>query len=72
MKAVLDTNVVASGIFFGGVPRAILDLATRHPKVSELTMEFAIPLEERDERVSEPAVRARRNWPVADFHSGAE
>jgi uncharacterized protein len=26
VKAVLDTNVVASGLFFGGVPRAILDL----------------------------------------------
>ncbi len=26
MRAVLDTNVVASGLFFGGVPRAILDL----------------------------------------------
>ena len=25
MKAVLDTNVVISGIFFGGVPREILD-----------------------------------------------
>ena len=25
MKAVLDTNVVASGLFFGGVPRRILD-----------------------------------------------
>ena len=26
MRAVLDTNVVVSGLFFGGVPRAILDL----------------------------------------------
>jgi hypothetical protein len=26
VRAVLDTNVVASGLFFGGVPRAILDL----------------------------------------------
>ena len=26
MKAVLDTNVVISGIFFGGLPRQILDL----------------------------------------------
>jgi hypothetical protein len=26
VRAVLDTNVVVSGIFFGGVPRAILDL----------------------------------------------
>ena len=25
MKAVLDTNVLISGIFFGGVPRQILD-----------------------------------------------
>ena len=25
MKAVLDTNVVISGIFFGGVPRAVLE-----------------------------------------------
>lgn len=25
MKAVLDTNVLVSGIFFGGVPRAVLD-----------------------------------------------
>lgn len=25
MKAVLDTNVVVSGIFFGGVPRRVLD-----------------------------------------------
>jgi uncharacterized protein len=27
MKAVVDTNVVISGIFFGGVPRKILELA---------------------------------------------
>jgi predicted nucleic acid-binding protein len=26
VKAVLDTNVVVSGLFFGGVPRVILDL----------------------------------------------
>lgn len=26
MRVVLDTNVVVSGLFFGGVPRAILDL----------------------------------------------
>jgi putative PIN family toxin of toxin-antitoxin system len=26
VRAVLDTNVVVSGLFFGGVPRAILDL----------------------------------------------
>jgi len=26
VRAVLDTNVVISGLFFGGVPRAILDL----------------------------------------------
>lgn len=25
MKAVLDTNVLISGIFFGGLPRAVLD-----------------------------------------------
>lgn len=25
MKAILDTNVLVSGIFFGGVPRAVLD-----------------------------------------------
>ena len=25
MKVVLDTNVVVSGIFFGGVPRAVLE-----------------------------------------------
>ena len=25
MKAVLDTNVLVSGLFFGGLPRAILD-----------------------------------------------
>ena len=25
MRAVLDTNVVVSGIFFGGVPRAVLE-----------------------------------------------
>lgn len=25
MRVVLDTNVVASGLFFGGVPRAVLD-----------------------------------------------
>ncbi len=25
MKAVLDTNVVVSGIFFGGVPRSVLE-----------------------------------------------
>jgi uncharacterized protein len=26
VRAVLDTNVVVSGLYFGGVPRAILDL----------------------------------------------
>jgi putative PIN family toxin of toxin-antitoxin system len=26
VKAVLDTNVVVSGIFFGGVPRSVLEL----------------------------------------------
>ena len=26
MKAVLDTNVFVSGIFFGGIPRKVLDL----------------------------------------------
>jgi predicted nucleic acid-binding protein len=25
VKAILDTNVVISGIFFGGVPRAVLE-----------------------------------------------
>ena len=25
MKVVLDTNVLISGIFFGGLPRAVLD-----------------------------------------------
>jgi uncharacterized protein len=29
VRAVLDTNVVASGLFFGGVPRTILDLLSK-------------------------------------------
>ena len=29
MKAVLDTNVVISGIFFGGVPREVLEAWTK-------------------------------------------
>jgi uncharacterized protein len=29
VRAVLDTNVVVSGLFFGGVPRTILDLLAR-------------------------------------------
>lgn len=38
MKAVIDTNVVISGVFFGGYPQKILDAAVKEKFTSYATL----------------------------------
>jgi len=54
MKIVIDTNVVISGVFFGGMPRRILEAVVEHKVTACATREI---IEEYDEIVEEMIIR---------------
>ena len=53
MRIVIDTNVVASAVFFGGKPRELLELLMRHQVVAYASPEIIIEYQETcDELIS--------------------
>jgi len=53
MKAILDTNVVVSGIFFGGIPRRILELGQKRAFTNVISHEILDEYTEVVKRVAE-------------------
>ena len=45
MKVVVDTNVVISGVFFGGYPRQILEAAVKKIKIISITYTYELSLD---------------------------
>lgn len=47
MRIVLDTNVIVSGLVFGGLPRQVLDLAAE----GKCALYFSLPIQAEAERI---------------------
>lgn len=67
MRVVLDTNVFVSGIFFGGAPRAVLDLIETNDIVPCFIPSTFEELQEVFARQEFESVRANLSFPIEDI-----
>ena len=72
MKIVIDTNVVASAIFFGGKPRTIIELLMKHNLKSYVTEEIVEEYKDTVNYLKEKYPKKNINIPLSQIVGACE